>query len=75
MSHADRFAGKPAHCRGIRRIHFRTNMSACEQVPAANSAQLCKAHCSRKSQFVGNRNLNFKNITMNSFLYNSKCRE
>ena len=33
-----------ARCRGIRRIQFRSNMSACEQALAANSAHLCMAH-------------------------------
>ena len=33
-----------ARCRGIRRIQLRSNMSASEQAPAANSAHLCMAH-------------------------------
>ena len=33
-----------ARCRGVRRIQIRSNMSACEQAPAANSAHLCMAH-------------------------------
>ena len=33
MSHADMFASKLAHCRGIRRIHLRSNMSTRVQAP------------------------------------------
>ena len=41
---------KVARCRGVRRIHLRSNMSACEQAPAANSAQLRMAHFNTQTQ-------------------------
>ena len=37
VSHADRFASKLAHCRGIRRMQIHMNMPACEQAPSRQS--------------------------------------
>ena len=41
MSHADRFASKLAHCRGIRRIHLRSNMSTRVQAPGRHIRLIC----------------------------------
>ncbi len=43
-------------CRGIRRIHLRSNMSVCEQAHTANSAQMCMAQSSRKN-FAGKKGI------------------
>ena len=53
---------KIAHCRGIRRMHLNSNMSACEQAPVSQFGSSAHGSLLRaKFQFDGASNPNLSN--------------